>query len=152
MPSASASHGWFILRSAGPGKRSRQRKMRETFVIRGSQFATLVLTLFRRSLFAVCLLGLALACDHEKDAAPVTASSLAPSSHGDPSVLKVSFPADSGPPPTFDGARAMQYVKEIVAFGPRPIGSANHKKVEDYILGHLKGDTIEGDAFTADTP
>ena len=28
----------------------------------------------------------------------------------------------------------MQYVKEIVAFGPRPIGSANHKKVENYIL------------------
>jgi len=46
----------------------------------------------------------------------------------------------------------MQYVKEIVAFGPRPIGSANHKKVEDYILAHLKGDTIEEDAFTADTP
>ena len=35
----------------------------------------------------------------------------------------------------------MQYVKEIVAFGPRPLGSANHKKVEDYILAHLKGDT-----------
>lgn len=46
----------------------------------------------------------------------------------------------------------MQYVKDIVAFGPRPIGSANHKKVEDYILAHLKGDTVESDAFTADTP
>jgi glutaminyl-peptide cyclotransferase len=46
----------------------------------------------------------------------------------------------------------MQYVKDIVAFGPRPIGSANHKKVEDYILAHLKGDTVENDIFTADTP
>ena len=46
----------------------------------------------------------------------------------------------------------MQYVKEIVAFGPRPIGSANHKKVEDYILAHLKGDIVESDAFVADTP
>jgi Zn-dependent M28 family amino/carboxypeptidase len=46
----------------------------------------------------------------------------------------------------------MQYVKEIVAFGPRPIGSANHKKVEDYITSHLKGDAVEEDAFTADTP
>ena len=45
----------------------------------------------------------------------------------------------------------MQYVKEIVALGPRPIGSANHKKVEDYITSHLKGDTVEDDAFTADT-
>jgi Zn-dependent M28 family amino/carboxypeptidase len=45
----------------------------------------------------------------------------------------------------------MQYVKEIVAFGPRPIGSANHKKVEDYIHAHLKGDQVEDDAFTIDT-
>ncbi len=45
----------------------------------------------------------------------------------------------------------MQYVKEIVALGPRPIGSANHKKVEDYITSHLKGDVVEDDAFTADT-
>ena len=46
----------------------------------------------------------------------------------------------------------MQYVKEIVAFGPRPIGSANHKKVEDYILAHLKGDLVEDDDFIVDTP
>ena len=46
----------------------------------------------------------------------------------------------------------MKYVKEIVAFGPRPIGSANHKKVEDYILAHLRGDSVESDAFIADTP
>ena len=45
----------------------------------------------------------------------------------------------------------MQYVKEIVAFGPRPIGSANHKKVEEYILSHLKGDTVEQDAFTIES-
>jgi len=46
----------------------------------------------------------------------------------------------------------MQYVKEIVAFGPRPIGSANHKKLEQYIVSHLKGDTVEDDTFVADTP
>jgi len=45
----------------------------------------------------------------------------------------------------------MRYVKEIVAFGPRPIGSANHKKVEEYILAHLKGDAVESDSFTIDT-
>jgi Zn-dependent M28 family amino/carboxypeptidase len=43
-------------------------------------------------------------------------------------------------------------VKEIVAFGPRPIGSGNHRKVEDYITSHLKGDAVENDTFTADTP
>lgn len=41
----------------------------------------------------------------------------------------------------------MQYVKEIVALGPRPIGSENHKKVEKYIVSHLKGDNVEQDAF-----
>ena len=33
----------------------------------------------------------------------------------------------------------MQYVKEIVAFGPRPNGSENHRRVEKYFLSHLKG-------------
>jgi glutaminyl-peptide cyclotransferase len=60
-------------------------------------------------------------------------------------------PAEVGPPPAFNSARAMQYVKEIVAFGPRPIGSTNHKKVEDYIHAHLKGDQVEDDAFTVET-
>jgi glutaminyl-peptide cyclotransferase len=50
-------------------------------------------------------------------------------------------------PPVFNSARAMQYTKEIVALGPRPIGSANHRKVEDYLLAHLKGDDVESDAF-----
>lgn len=50
-------------------------------------------------------------------------------------------------PPAFNANRAMQYVKEIVALGPRPIGSENHKKVEKYILAHLKGDEVEQDSF-----
>jgi glutaminyl-peptide cyclotransferase len=58
---------------------------------------------------------------------------------------------DSTPPSSFNSARAMQYVKEIVALGPRPIGSANHKKVENYIYSHLKGEIVDDDAFTADT-
>ena len=70
----------------------------------------------------------------------------------DDPALKLSFPPDNGPLPSIDGARAMTYVKEIVAFGPRPLGSANHKKVEDYLLAHLKDDEVEQDAFTADTP
>ena len=46
----------------------------------------------------------------------------------------------------------MQYVKEVVAFGERPVGSANHKKLENYILAHLKGDDVDSATFTADTP
>jgi glutaminyl-peptide cyclotransferase len=53
--------------------------------------------------------------------------------------------------PSFNSSRAMQYVKEIVAFGPRPIGSANHKKVEDYILAHVRNDEVESDTFSEDT-
>lgn len=49
--------------------------------------------------------------------------------------------------PAFNASRAMQYVKEIVAYGPRPIASENHKKVENYILSHLKGDEVERDDF-----
>lgn len=45
----------------------------------------------------------------------------------------------------------MQYVKEIVAFGPRPLGSPSHKKVEDYIIAHLKGDQVEHDDFEINT-
>jgi Zn-dependent M28 family amino/carboxypeptidase len=57
-----------------------------------------------------------------------------------------------GPLPTINAARAFQYTKEITAFGPRPIGSANHKKLENYIHSHLKGDDVTDDSFTADTP
>jgi len=96
-----------------------------------------------------------LACDRDKGtaqgqtppgsaaAAPVSADSAGP-------VLNLA--PDNGPPPAFDGDRAMQYVKDIVKFGPRPLGSANHKKVEEYIESHLKGDQVEDDIFTADTP
>jgi glutaminyl-peptide cyclotransferase len=99
------------------------------------------------------LLSLAVAlvsCNHDKDA--VHARAQTPASITPAETPKLSIPPDSGPPPAFDSARAMQYVKEIVAFGPRPIGSATHKKVEDYLLAHLKGDEVENDIFTADTP
>jgi len=90
-----------------------------------------------------------LACDRDKDAAH--GQSAPPVSPAETSLPTLSFPPDVGGVPAFDANRAMQYVKEIVALGPRPIGSANHKKVEDYITGHLRGDTVEDDAFTAET-
>jgi glutaminyl-peptide cyclotransferase len=89
-------------------------------------------------------------CDHAQNAGEVKAQ--APSSANDAASPKLSLPPDNGPLPTIDSARAMQYGKEIVAFGPRPLASANHKKVEEYINSHLKGDTVEDDDFTADTP
>src|SRR5438105_13790822 len=56
------------------------------------------------------------------------------------------------PTPSFNSARAMQYTREVVGFGPRPIGSPNQQKLENYILARLKADTVEDDAFTPTTP
>jgi glutaminyl-peptide cyclotransferase len=97
----------------------------------------------------VCVVTL-LACDRDKGTAQGPTPS-APVS-ADTTVPELTLPPDSGPPPAFDGDRAMQYVKDIVKFGPRPLGSADHKKVEEYIAARLKGDQVEDDVFTADTP
>jgi glutaminyl-peptide cyclotransferase len=100
-----------------------------------------------RILALMCFLSLA-ACSNQKEAAAT-----APSDNTAAVVsADLSSGTDAGPPLSFDSARAMQYVKDIVAFGPRPIGSANHKKVEDYIHAQLKDDVVEDDFFIADTP
>jgi glutaminyl-peptide cyclotransferase len=91
------------------------------------------------------------ACEHDRDASEVRAQTPA-ATPPDKTLSKLSLPPDNGPPPAIDSVRAFQYVKEIVAFGPRPLGSANHKKVEDYFLAHLKGDEVENDMFTPNTP
>ncbi len=90
-----------------------------------------------------------IACDRDKDSSAAQNTTVSVSA---PAIQPLNFPPDDGPLPSVDGDRAMQYVKEIVRFGPRPLGSANHKKVEDYISSHLKGDQVEDDIFTADTP
>ena len=89
------------------------------------------------------------ACNRDQDATPVKAQTQPAAA---PSLPTLSLPADGGSPPAFDSTRAMQYVREIVALGPRPVGSANHKKVESFITSQLKGDAVEDDVFTADTP
>lgn len=94
----------------------------------------------------MCLLSL-VACSKQKEA-----DAAAPPDNASAPVAADSVgAADTGPAPSFDSARAMQYVKEIVAFGPRPLGSANHKKVEDYIHAQLKGDLVEDDDFMVGT-
>ena len=63
------------------------------------------------------------------------------------------LPKDAPAAPRVDGKRAMQYVRETVGFGSRPIGSAAHHKLEAYIqqkltAGHV---AVADDAFTAQT-
>ena len=107
-----------------------------------------------KALSTVLLAGalVVLACDRDKEAAQSQSSSSAATATTQPSIEPITFPPDSGPLPKIDGDRAMQYVKDIVKFGPRPLGSPNHKKVEDYIDTRLKGDQVEDDTFTAKTP
>jgi len=97
-------------------------------------------------LFACVLVSLA--CERTKDAVQIQPE---PAPAASAPSAPLNLPPDSGPPPAFDGERAMQYVKEIVKFGPRPLASPSHKKVEDYLDSHLKGDQVEDDTFTAET-
>jgi len=56
--------------------------------------------------------------------------------------------------PRINAARAMQYTREIVNMGPRPIGSQAHARLEAYLRLQLKktAANVQEDAFTAQTP
>ena len=101
-----------------------------------------------RSAFSVLLVVVTLACTH----AVPSNSSGAVKKDPAPDPVAVVAAGDPGPPPAFNASRAMQYVKEIVSYGPRPIGSEHHKKVEAYILSHVRGDNSELDDFEINTP
>jgi hypothetical protein len=57
-------------------------------------------------------------------------------------------------PAAFDGARAYDHVRELIAIGPRPAGSPGIERARTYIVSHLKalGIAPEEQAFEADTP
>ncbi len=57
-----------------------------------------------------------------------------------------------GAPPRVNGERAMQYTRDVVAFGPRYVSSTGHAKTEAYLRSKLKGDDLQEDRFTATTP
>jgi glutaminyl-peptide cyclotransferase len=98
-----------------------------------------------------CLVISSLACSRQKDKAEA-ADKLSSTAGSEARDITVMAPPDRDPLPAINAARAFQFTKEVTAFGPRPIGSANHKKLEDYIYAHLKGDEVVDDAFMADTP
>jgi glutaminyl-peptide cyclotransferase len=107
---------------------------------------------------SLCLLGIiALAsCSRGTDAQPRLPVPPSVKTQTAPSSPPAAAAPDSAPLPHIDAKRAFQYTREVTAFGPRYMGSENHKKLERYILDHLKddhlkGDQVEDDAFTADT-
>lgn len=57
-------------------------------------------------------------------------------------------------PASFSGALALQHTIALTEIGPRPPGTSEHEKAEQYILKRLEGLGLkpEGDAFTASTP
>jgi len=95
---------------------------------------------------AIVMLG----CDAKKGLTPS-----GPEPNSNPSPQNVSVPMKqvepAGPPMHIDASRAMQYTKEIVAFGPRWDGSQGMEKVRSYLKNKLKSDQVEEDAFTAET-
>jgi len=52
------------------------------------------------------------------------------------------------------GQAALDHVRELVAYGPRPSGSSAHSKMQQYIVekAGAAGWDVEQDRFTADTP
>ncbi|HEV7550965.1 MAG TPA: M28 family peptidase [Candidatus Angelobacter sp.] len=85
-------------------------------------------------------------CSREKAASAASESS---SSQSGTASGKAVEPV--GPALHIDAARAMQYTKEIVAFGPRWDGSKPLEQVRAYIKGKLKGTQVEEDSFVAET-
>ena len=107
--------------------------------------------------WAFALLALAGCSKH--DSAPATTSASeakpAPAAAPDAQVERVAaindIPSQSQLP-NIDGNKVMQYVKEVVAIGSRPVGSPGHAKLEQLIHSKLKGDQVEDDSFRAQTP
>ncbi len=106
----------------------------------------------RRSAVLVLALSLAGMGCSSKDRAASTAgesSSAQPAAQASAAPVKPIQPV--GPALHIDAPRAMQYTKEIVAFGPRWDGSKGMEQVYAYLKGKLKADHVEEDVFTADT-
>jgi glutaminyl-peptide cyclotransferase len=52
----------------------------------------------------------------------------------------------------FDGTRAYEYARDLVAIGPRWPTGPGHAKAEAFLGQHFRNDALEQDVFTADTP
>ncbi len=100
------------------------------------------------SLFGIAMF---VSCSHGSDAQPKARIESQPLERTTPPASSEAAPADNAPLPHIDAKRTFEYTREVTAFGERYMGNENHKKLERYILDHLKGDQVEDDAFTANT-
>jgi len=69
-------------------------------------------------------------------------------------VLACAPLAFSADPPAFDGGRALEHLRAVVAFGPRPPGSAAAAETRRYITAQMGaiGVQVSEQAFEAKTP
>jgi len=106
--------------------------------------------LFLIILFLIVMIA-SLGCTRDKAASATSESSSAQASGQSSAASPATAAEPAGPALHIDAARAMQYTKEIVAFGPRWDGSKGMEEVRTYLKGKLKADEVEEDAFVADT-
>ena len=103
----------------------------------------------RPGFWLILLLALSIpGCSKEKSSSASTTASPSPAAQ-ETGQTKAVEPV--GPELRIDAARAMQYTKDIVAFGPRWDGSPAIDKVRAYIKNKLKNDQVEEDSFVAET-
>jgi glutaminyl-peptide cyclotransferase len=104
----------------------------------------------------IALMMSAVACSKQEPASSASSAEMKPAAASAPAnsapVATAAVADSSAPKPDINGNHVMQYVKEVVAIGSRPVGSAGHAKLEQYILSKLKGVDVEQDKFTAQTP
>jgi Zn-dependent M28 family amino/carboxypeptidase len=79
-------------------------------------------------------------------ASPTAAQAVTPGTQATAAVHPV------GPELHINPTRAWQYLKEILAFGPRWDGSKGQERLGQYLHAKLKADHVEDDAFVAQTP
>lgn len=91
-------------------------------------------------------------CDSKKSSSDTAGAAQSPNSGATPAPAAQVAAQAQGPEMHIDSTRAMEYVKEIVAFGPRWPGSKGQEKVAAYLRNKLKAEHPEEDAFVADTP
>ncbi len=108
-------------------------------------------TMIGRFLLLTVSLGLLAACSRKPAPETKPETAVQTVAAASPAADFAALP-ESGPLPQFNGAAAMQCVKDVVAFGPRWVGSPGHARLERYLREQLKADDLEADRFTASTP
>jgi glutaminyl-peptide cyclotransferase len=101
----------------------------------------------------VCLLVLGVGCQSENGGKGQPPFMSAVAGDGAAMAEQAKAPAPESTD-GFDGHRAYELVQKQVSFGPRPAGSAELGKLQEYMIGELKsyGCAVETDDFSADTP